>query len=140
MTPFAANARPMSAPTALLMTAACLAALAPAARAAPEPADRAGLDLPAEEEIAEHSSFDPTPALQRTPGGNLIVDAFIMAGPVRVEIRDRDSDAVLLDKESASLFPFEVSREELGVEPGRIKVYIYVDGSLRHELELRDEP
>lgn len=98
--------------------------------------DEAELDLPPQEEIEAHKSFDPSPKLQRTPGGSLIVDAFIMDGPVRVEIRRRDSDELLLEKQSDTLFSFEVERTTLGAAPEDVVVRIYIDDTLAHELAL----
>ncbi|MEQ8858090.1 MAG: hypothetical protein RIC56_05540 [Pseudomonadales bacterium] len=103
----------------------------PAAEAAPVP------DTSAAE---RHASFDPAPDLQRTPGGNLIVNAFIMRGPVRVEIREQGSDRLLVERQSETLFPFELSHRELGAEPEQVVVHIYVDGTLSHELTLREAP
>jgi hypothetical protein len=80
--------------------------------------------------------YDPGPELQRAPGGSLIVNAFIVDGPVRLEIRDRESDALLLEKQAPSLFPFEVPADELEVPPDQVRVRIFVRGDLAHELEL----
>jgi len=102
--------------------------------AAPEaPAD---LDVPSEDEIAEHRTYDPGPNLQRTPGGSLIVDAFIMDGPVRVAIERRESGEVLFEQESDTLFSFEVSRSDLDAEPEEVVVKIFLDGELAHELTM----
>lgn len=102
--------------------------------AAPEaPAD---LDVPSEDEIAEHRTYDPGPNLQRTPGGSLIVDAFIMDGPVRVAIEHRESGEVLFEQESDTLFSFEVSRSDLDAEPEDVVVKIFLDGELAHELTM----
>lgn len=110
---------------------------AAAAAAAPEPpAAPADLDVPGEAEIAEHRTYDPGPELQRTPGGSLIVDAFIMDGPVRVAIRHRETGELLLEQESDTLFSFEVSRPDLGAEPEEVVVRIFLDGELAHELTL----
>lgn len=97
------------------------------------PAAEAGPDR---DEIERHKSFDPSPRLQRTPGGSLIVDAFIMDGPARLTISRRDSDAVLLEKTEDALFPFEVNSTDLGTEPENVVVRIYLDGELAHELTL----
>lgn len=107
-----------------------LLAAAPAQSAAPLET------LPDEEEIAAHRSFDPEPSLQRTSGGALIVNAFILTGPVRVAVHDRRTDALILERSSDSLFPFELSHHELGIEPEQARVRIYVDGNLAHTLEL----
>ena len=113
---------------------------ATASAAAPEPPDPpaapADLDVPDADDIAEHRTYDPGPELQRTPGGSLIVDAFIMDGPVRVAIRHRESGELLLEQESDTLFSFEVSRPDLGAEPEAVVVRIFVDGELAHELTL----
>ncbi|MDZ7668234.1 MAG: hypothetical protein U5Q16_02025 [Gammaproteobacteria bacterium] len=93
-------------------------------------------DLSDKAEIDEHRSFDPDPDLQRVPGGSLIVNAFIMDGPVRVDIHDRHSDEVILHREADSMFPFEVSRQDLAVEPEDVLVRIYVKGELTHTLKL----
>jgi len=110
------------------------AAAAPEPPAAPEsPAD---LDVPGEDEIAEHRTYDPGPKLQRTPGGSLIVDAFIMDGPVRVAIERRESGEVLFEQESDTLFSFEVSRSDLDAEPEEVVVKIFLDGELAHKLTM----
>jgi len=93
-------------------------------------------DLPDKAEIDEQRTFDPGPELQRVPGGSLIVNAFIMDGPVRVDIHNRHSDEVILHREADSMFPFEVSRRDLAVEPQDVLVRIYVKGELAHTLEL----
>lgn len=95
--------------------------------------------LPPEAEVAKHKTFDPAPELQVTPGGGLVVNAFIMDGPVRVEIRDRDTGRVVMSKEMDTMFPFEVSRHDLNLEPTRVVVRIYVKGALAHELNLLPE-
>ncbi len=92
--------------------------------------------LPPKEEIEKHERYQAGPTLQETPGGGLVVNAFIMNGPVRVEVRDRDSGKVLMEKQKDVLFPFEIPREELGVAPARAVVRIYVQGQLIHELNL----
>ncbi len=127
--------------TAAMTLAAALAmsGILPARAAETEPADSAELDLPAREEIEEHKSYDPSPELQQTSSGGLIVNAFIMEGPVRVEIRDRHSDRVVMEKEERSLFPFEVSRQDLGVEPTQVVVRIYREGEMAHQLDLLPE-
>lgn len=123
---------------ATTFSAALPAAAAPAA--APEPPDPpaapADLDVPDAEDIAEHRTYDPDPKLQRTPGGSLIVDAFIMDGPVRVAIRHQETDELLFEQESDTLFSFEVSRPDLGAEPEAVVVRIFLDGELAHELTL----
>lgn len=97
------------------------------------------LDLPPEEEIEEHKTYDPSPELQKTPGGGIIVNAFIMQGPVRVEVLRGPTGEVVLEKEEQSLFPFEIPRTELEFEPSDVVVRIYVGGELAHELELHPE-
>lgn len=91
---------------------------------------------PTQSDIDRQATYDPGPELQRTPGGSLIVNAFILEGPVRVEIRDRDSDELLFEKEDRTLFPFEVASTELGTEPERVLVRIFIRGHLSHELKL----
>lgn len=115
---------------ALAISLLCLAA-----GAAAQPAD-APADLPDQADIEDHRSFDPAPELQRVPGGSLIVNAFIMDGPVRVEIRNRHSDEVIMHREGDSMFPFEVSRGDLPVAAEDVLVRIYVKGDLAHTLEL----
>ena len=139
---------PSSLSARLLLLAGSVAAAAtlstyPAAAAEPAPpeppkppAAPADLDVPDEEEIAEHRTYDPGPKLQRTPGGSLIVDAFIMDGPVRVAIEHRESGEVLFEQASDTLFSFEVSRPDLGAEPEEVVVRIFLDGELAHELTL----
>ena len=110
----------------------------------PNAAETAGqqpdeLELPPREEIEKHKTYDSTPELQQTAGGGLIVNAFIMEGPVRLEIRDRHTGEVLLEKHERSLFPFEVSREDLGVEATRVIVRIWIGDELAHELDLLAE-
>ena len=122
-------------------TAIVLCALAWPAAAAPggtgtSDAASAAEAGPGREEIERHKSFDPSPRLQRTPGGSLIVDAFIMDGPARVTISRRDGDTVLLDRTEEALFPFEVTGTDLGTEPENVVVRIYLDGELAHELTL----
>lgn len=116
---------------ALAISLLCLAA-----GAAAQPAD-APADLPDQADIDDHRTFDPEPELQRVPGGSLIVNAFIMDGPVRVDIHNRHSDEVILHREADSMFPFEVSRQNLTVEPEDVLVRIYVKGDLAHTLELQ---
>lgn len=125
---------------ALALILSLAAPVSPSASAdAPESAESPDLDLPRREEIEEHKSYDPSPELQQTASGGLIVNAFIMEGPVRVEIRDRHSGRVVMEKEQRSLFPFQVSREELGVEPTQVVVRIYRGGELAHQLDLLPE-
>ena len=123
---------------ALLLCALAWPAIAapagdPAGASDAPPAAGAG---PGREAIERHKSFDPGPKLQRTPGGSLIVDAFIMNGPARVIISRRDGDTVLLEKTEEALFPFEVSGADLGTEPENVVVRIYLKGELAHELTL----
>lgn len=106
-----------------------------AAGSAAQPADPLS-DLPDEADVDDQRSFDPAPKLQRVPGGSLIVNAFIMDGPVRVEIHNRHSDEVIMHREADSMFPFEVPRSDLPVEPEDVRVRIYVKGNLAHTLEL----
>lgn len=115
---------------ALAISLLCLAA-----GAAAQPAD-APADLPDKADIEDHRSFDPAPDLQRVPGGSLIVNAFIMDGPVRVDIHNRHSDEIIMHREGDSMFPFEVSRGDLPVDAEDVLVRIYVKGDLAHTLEL----
>jgi len=59
-----------------------------------------------------------------------------MDGPVRVAIRHRETGELLLERESDTLFSFEVSRQDLGGEPEEVVVRIFVAGELAHELTL----
>lgn len=103
---------------------------------APDTETEVELELPPREAIEAHKTYDRGPELQQTAGGGLIVNAFIMDGPVRVEIRDRTSDELVLERQEQSLFPFELSRRELGIEPTQVVVRIFVQGKLAHELDL----
>lgn len=130
--------------TAIAVIALLPLAAGAAAPDAPEPPaelpERAAVpdrtDLPERDDIDEYTSFDAGPELQTTPGGGLIVNAFIMEGPVRVVISDRDSGDVVLEQREDSLFPFEVPRSELGISPQRARVDIYIGEELAHQLEL----
>lgn len=82
------------------------------------------------------ASFDPAPELQQAAGGGLIVNAFIMDGPVRVEIRNRESGELVMERDEDALFPFEVRPADLGIDADQAEVLIYVDGQLTHTLEL----
>lgn len=118
------------------VAAACFTLIAGLPTGAAEAASTTDLDLPPQEVIDEHKTYDAGPELQQTAGGGLIVNAFIMEGPVHVELSDRDSGQVLMEREETSLFPFELSRQELGIEPTQVLVRIFVQGELAHELEL----
>jgi hypothetical protein len=138
---FTASIGPARRATAVLLCAfAWPLAAAPGGDTAPEPGTAApaaaATDGPGREDIERHKSFDPAPELQRTPGGSLIVNAFIMDGPARVTISRRDSGELLLEKSEDALFPFEVSGADLGTEPENVVVKIYLDGALAHELKL----
>jgi hypothetical protein len=124
--------------TAAIVLTATLPALISARAAAADGAavERSELDHPATEKIEAYKTYDPGPKLQQAPGGGLIVNVFIMEGPVRLEIHDRESDEVLFEKQEGSMFPFEVSRRELGVDATQVVVYIYVAGELAHKLDL----
>lgn len=88
----------------------------------------------AQEEIEKHETYRSEPDLQETAGGGLVVNAFIMDGPVHVEVRDRKSGKLLLEKRAETLFPFEIPRRQLGVQMTQVVVKIYVKGKLAHEL------
>lgn len=87
-------------------------------------------------DVKAHASFDPSPELQLIAGGNLVVNAFILQEDVRVLVRDERTGTILLERRSEALFPFEISRADLGAELQDVVVDIYVGGELLHQLRV----
>ncbi len=122
-------ARQTPAPTGTAPTETAPVGTAPGALA-----PKAAAPLPPQQEIEKHETYRSEPDLQETAGGGLVVNAFIMDGPVHVEVRDRKSGKLLLEKRAETLFPFEIPRRQLGVQMTQVVVKIYVKGKLAHEL------